>query len=257
MARISPSFTDGPVGGIPAGTTVRPASDLMPRPDWLPGVPDRKALAVWSDYIRLRLSRTGSCGWTWMRIAFAPSTSRARMSSARMAKAGSSAASLGCRRISGADLEHRGCSNQVSPGKYWWMVRKQRAAGRLGPLACPGAKRGGARGLVSMEAARIVSRSRRRRSRSSPQDHPAALWSLGFWNARAIVAPELRCRCIWFGFTKRLLGDAIPAARATGRQRLVRMAGRHGLVLRDAPARAAARSPAASLSRSAPAGRPR
>ncbi len=44
-----------PVGGIPAGTPVRDAAEIMPRPDFAAGAPSRKQLAVWSDLFRIRL----------------------------------------------------------------------------------------------------------------------------------------------------------------------------------------------------------
>lgn len=44
-----------PVGGIPKGTPVRDAAEIMPRPDFAGAAPTRKQLAVWSDLFRIRL----------------------------------------------------------------------------------------------------------------------------------------------------------------------------------------------------------
>ncbi len=44
-----------PIEGIPAGTTVKDAAEIMPRPAYIGDNPDRKALAVWSDLFRVAL----------------------------------------------------------------------------------------------------------------------------------------------------------------------------------------------------------
>ncbi|RCW85064.1 hypothetical protein [Paracoccus lutimaris] len=44
-----------PVGGIPDGTPVRDAAEIMPRPAFAGEAPTRKQLAVWSDLFRIRL----------------------------------------------------------------------------------------------------------------------------------------------------------------------------------------------------------
>ena len=44
-----------PVGGIPKGTPVRDAAEIMPRPDFVADAPTRKQLAVWSDLFRIHL----------------------------------------------------------------------------------------------------------------------------------------------------------------------------------------------------------
>lgn len=52
-----------PVGGIPAGTPVRDASEILPRPAFVTDQPDRKALAAWSDYFRMALLRQSRVLW--------------------------------------------------------------------------------------------------------------------------------------------------------------------------------------------------
>ena len=52
-----------PVGGIPQGTPVRDAAEIMPRPDFAGDAPGRKQLAVWSDLFRIRLLRQRPVIW--------------------------------------------------------------------------------------------------------------------------------------------------------------------------------------------------
>lgn len=58
-------YVPQPVGGIPAGTTVRDAAAIMPVPAAIAPDPDpdRKALAVWSDLFRVRLLSQRAVIW--------------------------------------------------------------------------------------------------------------------------------------------------------------------------------------------------
>ncbi|AUH65331.1 hypothetical protein [Paracoccus zhejiangensis] len=51
------------VGGIPEGTPVREATEILPRPGFLSPEPTRKQLAVWSDLFRIRLLQSQQVIW--------------------------------------------------------------------------------------------------------------------------------------------------------------------------------------------------
>lgn len=56
-------YVASPVGGIPDGTTVKNAAEIMPIPKHISDNPDRKALAIWSDLFRVALLLKQSVIW--------------------------------------------------------------------------------------------------------------------------------------------------------------------------------------------------
>ncbi len=234
-------FVDGPVDGIPAGTRVRPASDLMARPRWLPDVPDRKALAVWSDYLRLRLIAQGFLWVDMDAYCVRPfgvagphvfgENGEGQILSGVLALPPDSPALVQMTAMLDAPAV-------IPPGRPQLWVNRRRAAGRLGPLDLPWGETG-PRSLT-----RFLQQSGESRcAQPAPVFYPVfrttlpRLWMRGVPDD-AIVAPETLSVHL-FGFTKRVMAThhgGLPPAGSW----LDRMARRHGLDPRDAPARAEA-----------------
>lgn len=231
-------FTDGPVGGIPAGTDVRPLSGVMPRPHWLPGTPDRKALAVWSDHVRLRLI---AMGFLWVDMdayCVRPFDLPQAHVFGENGEGRILSGVLGLPPESPALMQLTAMLDApevIPPDKPDNWVRKQRAAGRLGPLDLPW----GATGPRALTAF-LRQSGEDRFALPAPVFYPVfkatlpRLWRRGIPDR--VIVTEQTLSVHLFGFTKRVLAThhgGLPPADSW----LDRMARRHGLDPRDAPAR--------------------
>ncbi len=228
-----------PVGGIPKGTPVRDAAEIMPRPDFAGDTPTRKQLAVWSDLFRIRL--------------------------------------LSQRRVIWADLDayclrpydfpdgHVFGRNEVegilsgvlalpqdSPALHWmadfiardrlelpwadpaWIARRAQA-GRLGPADLAWGVTGP---RLLGHALRHSGEDRHAQPRAVfypvVQQELARLWTP---HLAAAVAPDAETRSVHiFGFTKRVLATHWQGLPPPGSW-LANMAARHGIDPREAPAK--------------------
>lgn len=227
------------VGGIPKGTKTRPASEIMPRPAFLDGAPERKAMAVWADLFRVALLNRQEVIWVDLdayclrpyRVddgyAFGLNGPDTMQSGVLALPQASPALQWTTAFLTGDEL--------APPWREEKWLHQRRKKGRLRAIDLPWGDTGPyALGHALRESGEIA------RGRPRPVYYPVIaatlprLWQPGLSDAR-IITPETESVHI-FGYTKRYLATyhhGLPPAESW----LARTAHRHGLDPADAPAR--------------------
>ncbi|WP_299907612.1 hypothetical protein [uncultured Paracoccus sp.] len=227
-----------PVGGIPEGTPIRDAAEILPQPGFIGDSPSRKDLAVWSDLFRFRLLQSQRVIWAdldayCVRPFDLPSDHV-------FGANGSGTVLPGVLSLPQASPALRWITVFLAPDEIvapWadpaWVERR-RKMGKLGPADLPWGDVG-PRPLA--HALRLTGEDRH--ALAAPVFYPVEpatlpkLWRPGLSDA-AILQPETLSVHI-FGYTKRVLATHWQGLPPPGSW-LSRMAERHGIDPRAAPA---------------------
>ncbi len=227
-----------PVGGIPEGTPVRDAAEIMPRPAFAGEAPTRKQLAVWSDLFRIHLLARRRVIW-------------ADLDAYCLRPYDFPGAHLFGRNDDGGILSGVLALPQDSPALRWmtdfvaqdqlappwadpaWVARRAKA-GTLGPADLPWGDTGP---RLLLHALRLSGEDRHALPRAVfypvIQRELARLWTPPL---AAEVAPLAEtCSVHIFGYTKRVLAEYWRGLPPPGSW-LANMAQRHGIDPAAAPA---------------------